>query len=64
MKFVCKPNMALHLNREIRPNVVLEEHICAFGKKNVFERESEKRGLGLRRNQGFGGRSSPFLVSK
>ena len=32
--------------------------------KNVFERESEKRRLGLRRNQGFGGISSPFLVSK
>ena len=32
--------------------------------KNVFERKSEKRRLGLRRNQGFGGRSSPFFVSK
>ena len=32
--------------------------------KNVFERESEKRRLGLRRNQGFGDRSSPLLVSK
>ena len=32
--------------------------------KNVFERESEKRRLELRRNQGFGERSSPFLVSK
>ena len=33
--FVCKPNMALHLNREIRPNVVLEEHICAFRQKRI-----------------------------
>ena len=32
--------------------------------KNIFERESEKRRPGLRRNQGFCGRSSPFLVSK
>ena len=63
MEFVCKPNRALHLNREIRPNAVLEEHICALG-KNIFERESKKRRLGLRRNQGFGGRSTPFLVSK
>ena len=36
MEFVCKPNMALHLNREIRPNVVLEEHICAFGQKTFL----------------------------
>ena len=32
--------------------------------KNVFEKESEKRRPGLRRNQGFGGGSSPFMVSK
>ena len=35
MKFVCKRKMNLHLNREIRPNVVLEEHICAFGQKRI-----------------------------
>ena len=44
---MCKPNMALHLNREIRPNVVLEEHICAFSAKNVFERMGEEKKLGF-----------------
>ena len=38
--------MALHLNREIRPNVVLAEHIGAFG-QNVFERESEDKKIGF-----------------
>ena len=32
--------------------------------KNVFEREKRIEELGLRRNQGFGGRSSPFMVAK
>ena len=42
MEFVCKPNMALHLNREIRPNVVLEEHVYALG-KNVLESKLRER---------------------
>ena len=33
-----------------------------FG-QNLFWRQ-EREELGLRRNQGFGGRSSPFMVSK
>ena len=40
MEFVCKPNMALHLNRDIRPNVVLE---CSFGAQIVFKREGEEK---------------------
>ena len=36
MEFVCKANMALHLKWGTRPNVVLEEHIGAFGKKKRF----------------------------
>ena len=43
MEFVCKPNMTLHLNREIRPNVVLEGHICAYEQKTFFFRERERR---------------------
>ena len=43
MEFVYKPNMALHLNREIRPNVVLE---CSFEQKPYLS-ESERRKLGF-----------------
>ena len=34
-----------------------------FGKKTFLETRKREE-PGLRRNQGFGGRSSPFLVSK
>ena len=44
MEFVCKLNMALHLNREIRPNVVLE---CSFLAQTVFERRGEEKRLGF-----------------
>ena len=43
MEFVCKPNMALHLNREIRPNVVLERIICAFSFLDSKGREKRAR---------------------
>ena len=43
MEFVCKPNMALHLKRGIRPNVVLKEHICAFGQKTNLRGENEEK---------------------
>ena len=35
-----------------------------WAKQFLETREREREELGLRRNQGFGGRSSPFLVSK
>ena len=35
-----------------------------FGQNRFRRQEREREELGLRRNQGFGGRSSPFLVSK
>ena len=43
-EFVCKPNMALHLNKEIRPIVVLE---CSLGAQTVFERGGEEKRLGF-----------------
>ena len=56
------PNMALRRVSDIRPHLVLE---CSFEQKRFGDkREREREELGLRRNQGFGGRSSPFLVSK
>ena len=35
-----------------------------FGQNRFWRQEREREELGLRRNQDFGGRSSPFLVSK
>ena len=40
LNFVCMPNLALHLKREIRPNVVLE---CSFWSKNVLETRERER---------------------
>ena len=43
-KFVCKPNMTLHLKWERRPKVVLE---CSFEHKPYLREESERRSKGL-----------------
>ena len=54
------PNMALRRVSDIRPHLVLE---CSLEQKR-FGDKREREEIGLRRNQGFGGRSSPFMVSK
>ena len=50
--------MALHLNREIRPNVVLE---CSFEQK-PYLRESKRRKLGFWEEVRFG--ANPAHLSK
>ena len=35
-----------------------------FRQNRFWRQEREREEIGLRRNQGFGGRSSPFLVAK
>ena len=53
--------MALHLNEFIRPKVVFRS---SFLSNHVFERGSEKRRSRIEEYSDFGGRSSPFFVSK
>ena len=60
MGFFDVPTMALRRVSDIKPHLVLE---CSFEQK-CFGDKREREELELRRNQGFGGRSSPFLVSK
>ena len=52
--------MALRRVSDIRPHLVLEG---AFEQKR-FGDKREREEIGLRRNQGFGGRLSSFLASK
>ena len=53
--------MALHLNEFKRPKVVFGS---SFLSNHIFERESAKRRARFEEYSDFGGRSSPFLVSK
>ena len=42
-----EPNMALREIMDIRPHLVLEEHICAFLCQKRFGEESERGKLGF-----------------
>ena len=53
--------MALHLNEFKRPKVVFGR---SFLSNHVFERGSEKRRAMVEEYPDFGGKSSPFSVSK
>ena len=53
--------MALQSNEFKRPKVVFGS---SFLSNHVFERGSEKRRARVEESPDFGGRSSPFLVSK
>ena len=53
--------MALHLNELKIPKVVFGS---SFLSNYVFERGSEKRRTRVEEYPDFGGRSTPFLVSK
>ena len=64
MKFVCKPNMALHLNRDLKAKSGLRELILS--KSCFWRRREEKREKIARAREGsnFAWDCFPYLASK